>query len=130
MNPKTLHIISRVLVASVFVGLGVERLLAAAGVVFTLRPPGVGGIVFSVFETLAGLAIMLGWQAGRFALLMAVFLAVDAFVQHPFWSVPLEEQHEQYLHFLKNFSAIGGLLLLAVTEAAMPRGEKSVIGDQ
>jgi putative oxidoreductase len=118
MSPKSLHIISRVLIASVFVGLGAERILAKFGILFTPRIAGVGGVVFSAFEMLAGIAIMLGWQASRFALLMAVFLAVDAFVAHPFWSVSAEEQHGQYLHFLKNFSAIGGLLLLAVVEGA------------
>ena len=37
---------------------------------------------------------------------------MDAFTAHPFWTHPAAEQHSQLLHFLKNMSTLGGLLLL------------------
>jgi putative oxidoreductase len=98
----------------VFVGLGLERLLAAAGVLAAGgSPAGAGGLVFSVLELAAGLMIVFGWQVRWVALLMAAFLLIDAFVAHPFWRHAGVEQHGQLLHFLKNFSIIGGLLLLS-----------------
>ena len=121
MNPKLLPVLARVLVASVFVGLGAERLLTAAGWLSGRAPVGLGAIAFSVFELLAGLAIMAGWHVGKLALLMAAFLAVDAFASHPFWNYTGGQQHGQLLHFLKNFSSIGGLLILSCTGNMMAR---------
>ena len=77
------------------------------------RSVGAGALAFAVFELLAGLTIALGWQVRWVTLLMAAFLLVDAFVAHPFWRHTGAEQHGQLLHFLKNFSIIGGLLLLS-----------------
>jgi putative oxidoreductase len=114
------YLLARMLLASVFVGLGTERLLVKAGILNNRVPPGAAGVALSIFELLAGIAIMAGWQAGRLSLLLGVFLAVDAIVAHPFWTHGGLEQHEQLLHFLKNLAIIGGLLLLSWTEAARP----------
>ena len=38
---------------------------------------------------------------------------VDGFLAHAFWTYPAAEQHGQLLHFLKNLSMLGGLVLLA-----------------
>lgn len=118
------YLAARILLASVFVGLGAERLLVKAGVLTGRNPPGVAGVTFSVFEILAGVAIMIGWQVGRLSLLLAVLLAVDAFLAHPFWIHHGKEQHDELMHFLKNISIMGGLLLLSWTEATS-RGEKT-----
>jgi putative oxidoreductase len=125
MNPRILYVVSRVLIASVFVGLGAERLLGAAGVLNHRGAATVPGILFAGFELAAGLAIMTGLQTARVSLLMAVFLAVDAFVAHPFWKYGGAEQHGQLLHFLKNVSLIGGLLLLSWIDATQAKESSS-----
>jgi putative oxidoreductase len=120
MKPPIPYVLARMLVASVFVGLGAERLLVKAGVLNGRVPPGAAGVAFAIFELLAGIAIMAGWQAGRLSLLLGVFLVVDAFIAHPFWAHGGVEQHAQLLHFLKNLAIIGGLLLLSWTESVRP----------
>lgn len=112
MSSPALYLVARFLIASVFIGLGAERLLMAAGVL-SGGPVSAGAIAFSAFELVAGLAIVFGWQVRWIAIVMAIFLVVDAFASHPFWAVEAAERHGQYLHFLKNLAAIGGLLLLA-----------------
>ncbi|MGB3542550.1 DoxX family protein [Rubrivirga sp.] len=112
MTSPLLYVVARVLIASVFIGLGAERLLMAAGVI-SGGPVSAGTVVFSAFELVAGLAIAFGWQVTWVSLIMAAFLVVDAFASHPFWAVEAAERHGQVLHFLKNLAAIGGLLLLA-----------------
>jgi len=112
MSSPLLYLAARFLIASVFIGLGAERLLMAAGVI-SGGPVSAGTIAFSVFELVAGLAIVFGWQVTWVSLVMAAFLVVDAFASHPFWAVEAAERHGQVLHFLKNLAAIGGLLLLA-----------------
>jgi putative oxidoreductase len=114
------YVVARILLASVFVGLGAERLLVKAGILNSTISPEAAGIALSIFEILAGIAIMAGWQAGRLSLLLGVFLAVDAFMAHPFWNHGGVELHAQLLHFLKNIAIIGGLLLLSWAEAERP----------
>jgi putative oxidoreductase len=112
MLERALLVVARILIPSVFVGLGLERLLVAAGLV-SGPPVSAGAVAFSILELAAGLAIMIGWQVRWVALVLAVFILVDAFVAHPFWAFAGGgERHGQLLHFLKNFSTLGGLLLL------------------
>jgi putative oxidoreductase len=111
MIDRALFLAARILIPSVFVGLGLERLLIFAGVI--PGPPfSIGAAAFSAFELVAGLLVMVGWKMRWVAGLLAVFILVDAFTAHAFWTHPAAEQHSQLLHFLKNMSTLGGLLLL------------------
>lgn len=118
MKRPPIYLVARALIAVVFIGLGAERLLTKAGLLTGREVPGAAGVGFSLFELLVGCAIAAGWQAGRLALLMAAFLVVDAFAAHPFWKFEGAAQHDQLLHFLKNLSVIGGLLLIFHVESA------------
>jgi putative oxidoreductase len=111
MTSQGLFIAARILIPIVFVGLGLERLLIAGGVLAG-PPVSAGAAVFSAFELIAGVLVMVGWKVRWVAGLLAVFMLVDAFLAHPFWAYAAEERHGQLLHFLKNFSTLGGLLLL------------------
>jgi len=126
MNNRGLFIVARVLIPSIFVGLGLERLLVGAGVLAG-APISAGAIVFSAFELIAGLLVMLGWKVRWVASLLALFILVDAFLAHAFWTYPPAEQHGQWLHFLKNLSTLGGLVLLAWLDGppALPESSKS-----
>ncbi|MDT9000071.1 DoxX family protein [Paucibacter sp. APW11] len=117
MDKLQLYFLARALVASVFVAMGLERLLAYGGVLDGgVASLGAGYLAFGLFELAAGLLIVCGWQAGWAALVMAAFLAVDACLAHPFWREQGLQRHGQLLHFMKNLSAIGGLLLVAQAE--------------
>lgn len=117
MHNRRLFVAARILIPSVFVGLGLERLLIGAGV---LPGPSMspGALVFSAFELIAGLLVMLGWKVRWLASLLALFILVDAFLAHAFWAYPAAEQHGQLLHFLKNLSTLGGLMLLIWLDGA------------
>lgn len=112
MHNRALFITARILIPSVFVGLGLERLLVGAGLLAG-APISAGAVVFSAFELIAGFVVMLGWKVRWVASLLALFILVDAFLAHAFWTYPAAERHGQLLHFLKNLSTLGGLVLLA-----------------
>ena len=111
MDNRVLLVAARILIPSVFVGLGIERLLIGAGV---LDGPEVsaGALVFSALELVAGILVMIGWNLRTVASLLAIFILADAFMAHPFWNHEAAERHGQLLHFLKNCSTLGGLLML------------------
>lgn len=108
MKQNILLIIARVLIPSVFIALGVERIAVHLGII--AGPD--GAIIFSVFELVLGLMIALGWKLRYAAGSLALFIIIDAVASHPFWVAPPSEFHEQYLHFSKNLSSLGGLILL------------------
>jgi len=87
MNNRAFFIVARVLIPSVFVGLGLERLLVGAGVL-TGAPMSAGALIFSAFELVAGLLVMLGWKVRWVASVLALFILVDAFLAHAFWTYP------------------------------------------
>jgi putative oxidoreductase len=121
MIDRALFFAARILIPSVFVGLGLERLLSFARI---LPGPTVsaGAALFSAFELVAGLLVMIGWKLRWVASLLSVFILVDAFTAHAFWTYPAAEQHGQLLHFLKNLSTLGGLLLLVWMEGKLQSG--------
>ena len=123
MNHRGLLLAARILIPIVFVGLGLERLLIAGGLIAG-PPVSAGAAVFSAFELAAGIAVMAGWKLRWIAGLLAVFIVVDAFLAHPFWAYAADERHGQLLHFLKNFATLGGLLALIWADlgAAKPGG--------
>jgi putative oxidoreductase len=116
-----LYIVARILVPSVFVGLGAERLLMFAGVL-SGGPVSVGSAAFSLFELVIGLLIMAGYKVRWLAALMAAFIFADAVLSHPFWIYSGDERHAQFLHFMKNLSTLGGLLLLVAVSPSRKVG--------
>lgn len=108
-----LVIFARALVPSVFVGMGLERVLVSLGLLHWGEPVSTSGLVFSVVELVAGVLLWTGRRVRMVATLLAIFIVVDAFASHPFWSAPSGSEYDQLLHFLKNLSTLGGLLLLA-----------------
>ena len=58
------------------------------------------------------ISLMLGWHARPGALLLVVFLIVVTPVMHNFWVQEGREFWLQLIHFQKNLSLLGGLLLL------------------
>lgn len=117
MDNRSLATTARTLIASVFIVMGLYRLLEAWG--GTATP--VVTLVFSAIELVMGLLIAGGWKLRWTAGLAAVLMAVDAVMSHPFWSLAGAERGAQLLHFMKNMGQIGGLLLLIAHAGHPPR---------
>lgn len=110
-------IVARLLLAILFISAGVSKFggldgtaayIGSAGLPApTLLAPLVAG-----FEVLAGLALVLGWQARWAALALAGFTVVASVLFHAFWAVPAEQAMMQQLMFMKNLAVVGGLLLV------------------
>lgn len=111
-----LYIPARVLVASVFMVLGGERLLIGTGLLESAESFSAGVLIISALELLAGVLVAIGIQVRWIAAAMAILMLIDAVASHPFWSVAGAEAHGQLLHFAKNISIVGGLLLLVTLD--------------
>jgi putative oxidoreductase len=115
---RLLALYARALVPLVFVGMGLERLLVAAGLLSWGAPVSTAGLILSALELCAGVAIWMGWRVRLIATCLALFIVIDAFMAHAFWAATAGDEHAQFLQFLKNLSTLGGLLLLAAVHPA------------
>ena len=66
-----------------------------------------------LFELGGGLAIALGWKTRWAAAALALFLIVVTPIFHRFWGgLPPEVAQNMQVHFMKNVSILGGILVL------------------
>jgi putative oxidoreductase len=81
---------------------------AASGVPY----PNILVPVSGVMAILGGLSIVLGYKAKIGAWLLVLFLIPVNFMMHNFWAFEGAEAQTQMVNFIKNFSLIGGALLI------------------
>ncbi|PWT84201.1 MAG: hypothetical protein C5B56_16005 [Proteobacteria bacterium] len=112
MSSPIVFFIARALLASSFIGHGIETVLKVVGKLGTDKQVSSGALAFDLILVAAGLLLIVGWKLQWVALALAAFLLVDAFVSHRFWRYTGAEQHNQLLHFLKNMTMLGGFVLL------------------
>jgi putative oxidoreductase len=115
-NP--LALLSRLLLAALFLPAGIGKLTGFAGTVGYISSvgmpmPTVAAAVAAVVEIVGSIALILGFGTRAAALALAFFTLVASVFFHSFWSLPADQQMMQQLMFYKNVGVIGGLLALA-----------------
>ena len=110
-------ILARILLALMFVIAGASKFANLQGTAGYITSGGLpfGALlapVVAAVELFFGLAIIVGWQARRAALGLALFTIVASLFFHKFWAVPADQAFVQQLMFLKNMAAAGGLLMV------------------
>src|SRR3546814_18835250 len=72
-------------------------------------------LIAVAIELGVGLAIAIGFYTRPLALLLGIYTLIAAVIGHPYWHMSGELQYESMIHFYKNISIAGGLLLLVLT---------------
>ena len=119
MESDLLILVARVMLMTLFVMTGWQKLRGFAGTVGYMKTSGVpspelAAIVSTVVELFFGIAIVLGVYTRIFASIFVAFTLGTALLGHRFWTMEGGKRHENFLNFFKNVSIAGGLLLLAV----------------
>ena len=111
-------LLGRLLLSAMFIMAGINKVVGGGeGTTQYMEAAGVPGFLFwpaALFEVIAGLMILAGYQTRIVAYLLAGFCLVTAFVFHA----------EEQVMMLKNITIAGGFLILARFGA----GEFSVDG--
>lgn len=118
MQQGGIVLLGRSLLAAMFVISGFEKLTGfdgTAGYIASkgLPLPQVLAAIAILIELGGGIAVIFGWKARWAALALIVFLIVITPIFHNFWAGPPEQGVDQQIHFMKNVSILGGMLLLA-----------------
>jgi putative oxidoreductase len=103
-------LLSRVLMAAIFVQSGINKAMAPSVTMATLARyglpvPGAGYAVALLVEIGAGIAFLVGWKARPAALVLAIWCVATAFVAHYH-----PGESGQMIHFMKNLCMAGGFL--------------------
>jgi putative oxidoreductase len=113
-----LWFIGRLLLGGLFVVGGVQHFFALPGITQAIAARGVPAarlvlVVGSVFQILAGLALIFGFYPAWAALGLAVFTVVASALLVNFWSMEGPGRTDAIRTWLSNLAIIGGLLVAA-----------------
>jgi putative oxidoreductase len=108
---------ARILLALMFVLSGISKLTGlegTAGYIASVGLPAAQLLALGagVLEVVAGVLLIVGWQARWAALALAAFTVLASVLFHNFWAMPREQQFMQQLMFMKNLAVTGGLLFV------------------
>jgi putative oxidoreductase len=115
-------LVARILLMVLFVMFGWSKLTGFAGTVAYMTSSGapvpeLSAVIAVVMELVVGVALLVGFFTRPLALLLAVYTLGTAIIGHHYWNMTGAMQYDNMIHFYKNISIIGGLLLLCVTGA-------------
>lgn len=112
-------LVGRILIALIFVMSGAGKIPGFEGTVGYIASKGLpfpelAAIAAIIVELGGGIALILGFKARWAAAAMLLFTVSAAVIFHNFWSVPADQAQNQMIHFMKNISMAGGLLMVVV----------------
>jgi putative oxidoreductase len=110
-------LVARILLALMFVLSGISKLTGLEGTAGYIASVGLPAaqllaIGAGVLEVVAGVMLIVGWQARWAALALAAFTVIASLLFHNYWAMPKEQQFMQQLMFMKNLAITGGLLFV------------------
>ncbi|MCG6856722.1 MAG: DoxX family protein [Salaquimonas sp.] len=115
MSNNIVLLVARILIAAIFIISGLQKFTAidgTAGYIASVGLPAATLLAWlsAIFETLAGVAILIGFFTRPAAWLLAAFCVVTGLFFHfdP-------ENQMQMVNFMKNLAMAGGFLALAIT---------------
>ncbi|MFJ1208646.1 DoxX family protein [Burkholderia pyrrocinia] len=113
---------ARVAMMVLMVRFGREKLMAVSHTIdmmagYGLPFPALAAAVSIGAELGLGVLLMIGCCTRPLAVLMALYTLATALAGHRYWTMTGGAQMANAIHFYKNVSIAGGLLLLAVTGA-------------
>ncbi len=110
-------VLARLLLAAMFVLSGISKFAGLDGTAGYIASKGLPlpmllAVAAAVVEVVAGVALIVGFQARAAALALAAFTLFASLVFHNFWAVPADQAFVQQLMFMKNLAVVGGLLFV------------------
>lgn len=117
MSNSAILLVARILLSVMFIMSGIQKfadIAGTAGYIGSVGLPAAGALAWlaAIFETFAGIAILVGFQTRLVSYLMAAFCVVLAALFHSNFG-----DMTQMIMFMKNFTIAGGFLALSVAGA-------------
>ncbi len=110
-------LLGRVLLSLIFVISGAKKIATFAGTVGYIASKGLPAAEILTALTICvelggGLLLLIGLKARWAALALAIFTILAAVLIHNFWTMTGPEAMSNQIHFMKNLSIAGGMLMV------------------
>lgn len=117
MSNAVITLLGRILLAAVFIPAGLQKLGGIDGVAGYIGSVGLPAPMLlawaaTIFEIVAGIAVLIGFQTKWASLALAAFCVFTGFVFH-FAAATGDAAQIQMIMFFKNLGLAGGFLVLA-----------------
>ena len=117
-HSDALALVGRILLGSIFVLSGFQKLTGFSGVIGSiagkgLPMPEVLAVLTVAIELGAGLLLVVGLKARWAAVLLFLFIIPVSLTFHNFWTMEGAAAAMNKIQFLKNVSIMGGMLMVA-----------------
>ena len=121
MSNSILTLVGRMLLAVLFIPAGIQKftdIAGTAGYIAAMGLPASSLLAWAaaIFEVVAGIAILVGFQTKWASLALAVFCVFTGYVFH-YAAAAGDTTGLQMVMFMKNLSLAGGFLVLAAAGA-------------
>ena len=121
MSNSILTLVGRILLAVLFIPAGIQKftdIAGTAGYIAAMGLPASSLLAWAaaIFEVVAGIAILVGFQTKWASLALAVFCVFTGYVFH-YAAAAGDTTGLQMVMFMKNLSLAGGFLVLAAAGA-------------
>jgi putative oxidoreductase len=115
---ESLYVLGRVLIGALFATAGIRHAFIFQSVLDMMRQRGIPAaaavlVVGSLFQTLAGVALMAGWQVPAAAFGLILFTVAATLMLLDFWAMHGPEREMAQSAALANVAIVGGLLVTA-----------------
>ena len=117
-----LVLVARILLALMFILSGTGKLGNLAGTAGYIASAGLPAasllaLLVGLLEVVAGIALVIGFQARWAALALGLFTLLASVLFHAYWSAPADKAYIQQLMFMKNLAVAGGMFFVAALGA-------------
>ena len=114
---NTVALVARIMMAAIFLTSGFGKLTGFEGTVGYIASkhvfmPQVAAVVAILAELGGGLLLLVGFKARYAGLVLAIFTVAAAALFHDFWAADAAAKMNQTIHFWKNITMAGGLLMV------------------
>lgn len=118
LSQAYLPLVGRILLALIFVLSGFGKIGGWQGYKAIMVSRGVplvtvALVVSIIVEIAGGLSLFAGFKARVWSFILFLYLIPVSLTMHNFWAYAGMERLDQQIHFMKNISIMGGLLMVA-----------------
>lgn len=108
-------LVGRILLSSMFIISGWGKITGFAGTAGFMASKGMPFLELLLVGTIivelgGGLMLLFGWKTRLAASAIFLFIIPATLVFHNFWAVDAAQAQGQMIHFMKNFTIMGGML--------------------
>lgn len=115
---KYIPLAGRLLMSLIFIEAGISKIFTFSGSEKYMSMQGMPLVPFFlicaiIIEVAGGFSLLVGFKTKIIALILFLYLIPTTLIFHHFWTYTGMERQDMMVHFMKNLSIMGGMLMVS-----------------